>query len=252
MPSICPDSSDPRAGSSRLAAWRPSSVCAVCRGWGRQRVCAECLERWAAPVPRCARCALAVRAAASPTDATLCGACLLHPPPYDAAVAALDYVFPWDGLITRFKFHAALDLAPLLAHQLGAAVQRAGVGRPELLLPVPLGERRLRERGYNQAWELAKRVARVLPCHADATLLLRVKETPHQTALPPGERAANVRGAFAVEPLRAGELRGRHVALVDDVMTTGATAAEIARVLRAAGAASVQVWVVARTPPPDR
>jgi ComF family protein len=230
-----------------LKALRPPGLCAVCRSWGVQRVCAECLARWAAPAHRCARCALAV-----PPGTSVCGACLIHPPPYTHAVAAFDYAFPWDGLIARFKFNAALDLATLLAQQLADAVQRAKIPAPALLLPVPLSEARLRERGYNQAWELARRLAARLDCPADARLLLRVKDTPHQTALPPDERAANVQGAFSVEPLRATELRGRDVALVDDVMTTGATLAELARGVLAAGAASVQVWVIARTPRPDR
>jgi len=120
-------------------------------------------------------------------------------------------------------------------------------------VPVPLADPRLRERGFNQAWELARRVASRLGGRADAGLLVRVRDTPHQLALPPDERAGNVRGAFAVEPRRRGEIRGRTVAVVDDVMTTGSTAAEIARVLRHAGAARIEIWVVARTPrPADR
>jgi ComF family protein len=122
---------------------------------------------------------------------------------------------------------------------------------PTLLLPVPLGAERQRERGYNQAWELARRLAKQLGVATDPTLLLRIRETPHQLALPPDRRAANVKGAFAVEPRRLAAVRGCSVAVVDDVMTTGATAAEIARVLANAGAAAVDVWVVARTPPPD-
>ncbi|MEO5883089.1 MAG: phosphoribosyltransferase family protein, partial [Caldimonas sp.] len=99
----------------------------------------------------------------------------------------------------------------------------------------------------------ARRLAPRLGGRAEASLLLRLRDTPHQVALPPDERAGNVRGAFAVEPRRLGEVRGRTVALVDDVMTTGSTAAEIARVLKQAGAARVEVWVVARTPrPADR
>lgn len=198
-------------------------------------------------MPRCKRCALAV-----PPGAVSCGACLLRAPPYTAAAAAFDYAFPWDGLIARFKFNAALDLAALLAQQLDTAIQRAGNDAPHLVLPVPLSPSRLRERGYNQSWEVARRLPRMRATRADPTLLVRVKDTPHQTALPPGERAANVRGAFALEPLRAAEVRGRRIALVDDVVTTGATVAELSSVLLAAGAASVQVWMLARTPPPDR
>ena len=176
---------------------------------------------------------------------------MTDPPPFAGSVAAVDYAHPWDGLITRFKFNAALDLAPVLAARLLASIQRNPVPQPSLLLPMPLSAQRLRERGYNQAWELARRVGGALHCPADAKLLLRVKDSPHQIAFPREQRAANVRDAFAVEPLRVSELRGRGVALVDDVMTTGATAAEAARVLLQAGAANVQVWVVGRTPRPQ-
>ena len=230
--------------SGRDALPRPSQ-CAACHGWGSGRVCGDCIARYASPVARCRRCATLV-----PPAVDTCGACLREPPPFDAALAAVDYAYPWDALVTHFKFHAALDLAAALAGLVVAAWQRGGAAHPGLLLPVPLADARLRERGYNQAWELARRCARSVAAPSDATLLLRLKDTPHQVALAPGRRAANVRGVFAVEPLRSAELRGRSVTLVDDVMTTGATLAEAARVLRQAGAASVQVWVVARTPAP--
>jgi ComF family protein len=116
------------------------------------------------------------------------------------------------------------------------------------LLPVPLAPRRLAERGYNQAWELTRRVARTLRLRADASLLLRPVETAHQAELERVQRLANLRGAFMVDPRRRDALAGRRVALVDDVMTTGATAREAARTLLRAGAASVDIWVIARTP----
>jgi ComF family protein len=219
--------------------------CAICHDWGDDRVCAPCRSRFAAEVARCERCALRV-----PEGVAVCGACLRSPPPYESALAALDYAHPWDRLIAPFKFNAALDLAPVLARCLADAWTRRRLPHPGLLLPVPLSAQRLRERGYNQAWEIARRLARMLACPADARLLLRIKDTPHQTALPVDKRAANVRSAFAVEPKRVAELRGRSVTVVDDVMTTGATLAEVAGVLRQAGAAEVHVWVLARTPAP--
>lgn len=186
-----------------------------------------------------------------PAGVEVCGACLLDPPPFAAAVAAADYAYPWDDLVQRLKFHAALDLAGALAALLCTAVrQRNGLPPPDRLVPVPLHATRLRERGYNQSWEITRRVARDLARPADARLLLRPMETAHQVALPHAQRAANVRGALAVEPRRRHEVQDRVVAVVDDVMTTGATAAEAAAVLLRAGARSVQVWVVARTPLP--
>jgi ComF family protein len=222
------------------------SVCAVCRGWGRGRVCGECLGRFAAAVPRCSRCALPL---AAPTP--VCGRCLGAPPPFDAALAAVDYRAPWDRLVTAFKFHDALDLARPFASAIAAAEGARGAPRPSLLLPVPLAPTRLRARGYNQAWEIARRLARALGIAAEPALLLRLRETVHQLALPPLARAGNVNGAFAVEPRRRGEITGRDVAVVDDVMTTGSTAAELARVLKQAGAKRVEVWVLARTPRPE-
>ena len=225
---------------------RLPSQCAVCHGWAQQRLCRTCVERFAAPRPRCIRCAIGV-----PAGVATCGACLRQAQPFERALAALDYDHPWDELVRRFKFDAALDLADALALRLLEAVQRSDAERPDWVLPVPLAAERLRERGYNQAWELARRVSRALGCASDPRLLLRMTDTPHQLSLPPERRAANVRGAFALEPRRRHELAGRSVALVDDVMTTGATAAEIARTLVQAGARSVQVWVLARTPRPE-
>ena len=194
-------------------------------------------------MPRCRRCALRTSA-----DAPVCGACLRDPSPIDQTIAVADYAYPFDALIARFKFNDALDLAQAMAQRLADVVDAAGDERPHWVLPAPLSKERLRERGYNQAWELARRVAARLACKADATLLLRAKNTPHQLALPREQRAANVRGAFLVEPRRTHELRGCDVAVVDDVMTTGATGAEIARTLKQAGAQRVRLWVIARTP----
>jgi ComF family protein len=226
-------------------ASRGPSVCAICRAWGRGRICASCLDRFAAPLSRCRRCALPLVATAS-----ICGSCLTTAPPFDAAIAAVDYRAPWDRLVSAFKFHGQLDLAAVLADLVVGAERRRAAPRPSLVLPVPLAAARWRERGYNQAWELARRVARRLGIVAEPDLLLRVRETAHQLELPLSARADNVRGAFAVEPRRRDELRGRHVAIVDDVMTTASTAAEIAGVVRQAGAATVEIWVLARTPRP--
>ena len=223
--------------------FRWPSQCAVCHTWQSRRVCAPCRQRFAAAVPRCLRCALRV-----PAGTNLCGQCIQHPPPFEQAVAAFDYDYPWDDLLAAFKFRAALDLAPTLAGQLCDAVRANAGPLPDLLLPTPLSPERLRERGHNQAWEITRRLAQRLSVPADAGLLLRIKDTPHQLALPQAKRAANVRGAFVVEPARRAALSGKAVAVVDDVMTTGATAAEMARTLLQGGAARVAVWVLARTP----
>jgi ComF family protein len=233
-----------RAARAAIARHVPS-VCAVCHGWGTHRVCGDCIARFVPAVIRCRRCGLQ-----TPAGYDECGACVIAPPPFEKTIAAVDYGHPWDGLITRFKFHDALDLTNALVHRMLEAAGAERSSAPDLLLPMPLSDERLRERGYNQAWELSRGLAESLRCTADARLLLRVKHTPHQLALRPEQRVDNVHGAFAVEPRRLAEVRGRRVTLVDDVMTTGATAAEAARTLLRAGASEVHLWVVARTPRP--
>lgn len=183
-------------------------------------------------------------------QAVVCHDCISQPPPFDGAVAAVGYGFPWDGLIPQLKFHAALDLVPTFARLIAEAHGRSGHALPSLLVPVPLSRERLRERGFNQAWALTRRIAARLGCKADATLLLRMRDSPHQLGVPLAERADNVRGAFAVEPRRRTECAGLDIAVIDDVMTTGSTAAEISRTLRQAGVARVSIWVLARTPKP--
>jgi len=219
--------------------------CAVCRGWSARRVCGDCRLRHAGPVPRCGGCAIRV-----PEGVARCGACLAAPPPFAVSVAAVDYQFPWSALVTALKFHAALDLAAPMAALLADAVRARGLALPECVLPTPLGRSRLAERGMNQSWELARRVARDLQIPADAHALMRRVDTPHLAELPRESRAQAIRGAFALAPGAATALHGRRLALVDDVMTTGATAAEATHILLAAGAASVQLWVFARTPAP--
>jgi ComF family protein len=228
-----------------LARLRCPTPCAVCHLWSAQRLCADCTSRYAPLRPRCRQCAIPV-----PDGVARCGACITEPPPFAACVAASDYAFPWSGLIAALKFRQAVDLVPALSQRLAEAV-RAAPGlppRPDGVLPVPLFPTRLRERGMNQAWELARHAARLLGLPARSRLLERVIDTPHLADLARDERARRIRGAFHAP--RPDEVQGRRLALVDDVLTTGATAAEAARTLLSAGALEVQVWVLARTLPP--
>lgn len=184
------------------------------------------------PAPRCARCALPI------PDGDICGACLDRPPRYDRVTAVFVYHFPVDALLHAFKYGGNLAIATVLGDALGKAV----VGRPDVIIPMPLSVGRLRERGFNQALEIARRVSRCtgIPVLRDACR--KVVETRPQATLPWKERAKNVRGAFVCDA----ELRGRKVAVIDDVMTTGATLDELAKNLHRAGAAEVSGWVVAR------
>jgi ComF family protein len=183
-----------------------------------------------------------------PAAVGTCGACLRRPPSVTRTVVALDYLSPWDGLIAGFKFRQRPGLATLFAQQLQRAVAQQALPEHGLVVPVPLSQARLRERGYNQAWEIARRLARRLNLPADPYSLRRIVDTPHQVGLPREQRLANVSRAFAVDPLCLDRIAGRPVALVDDVMTTGATVEGAARALLQAGASSVQAWVVARAP----
>jgi ComF family protein len=188
---------------------------------------------------------------ALPADgAAICGACLARPPPFAATVAAFSYAFPVDRLLRELKYGGRLANAEWLASHLARAVAAAHRLRdprqlPDRVIALPLAASRQRERGFNQAREIAACVARELQLPL-ADPLDRIAAGVPQAALRWSARAQNVRGAFAARPLP----RGACVALVDDVMTTGATLAAAAKALRDAGAASVECWVVARTPLP--
>jgi len=179
----------------------------------------------------------------------VCGRCLPGPnresQRYDETIAALSYRFPADALIHALKFRSELALAPLMSRLLLAEIPPAP--RVDVVVPVPLSAARLKERGYNQALELARPIAAALRAPLDFGVCERAREARAQTELPWAERAKNVRGAFRCT--RA--LAGASVAVVDDVMTTGATLDELAGTLKAAGAVRVVNWVIARTPPPD-
>ncbi len=220
-------------------------MCAVCHGLGAGRICLTCIDHFAQGTVRCDGCALPL-----PTAVQHCAACDASPRPFTRAIAACDYAFPWNGLMQAFKSQRQLDLAPAWAALLDRAV-RSSEAHGNLLLPVPASTRRLRERGFNPAWEIGRRLARLRSMPAYATVLQRVCDTPTQRGLTQTERIANVRGVFTVPTRHVDRVRGRHVVLVDDVMTTGATASEATHTLLNAGAASVQVWVLARTPNPD-
>jgi len=225
----------------RFASRILGGSCFLCRGAleparASEVLCAACDTELPRRGPACCPCC----ALASP-DGALCGRCIAHAPALDATVAALSYAFPTDVLVQALKFHGELSLAPLFGALLGAQVQRAG--RVDLVVPVPLSSARLRERGFNQSLEIARVTAACVHAALAARACERPRDTAAQVDLPWAERARNVRGAFTCST----DLSGLIVAVVDDVMTTGATLAELARVLKRAGAARVVNWVVART-----
>lgn len=239
-----------------LTSWRAlwnslPGTCQVCGAWPSSAVCEACAQRFQDQGPRCTACAVRL-----PVEVPLCGACLTRPAPsaLQACVAAVDYAYPWDSLIARFKFRQEPGWAGPFARRMLQAPQAGPLlALCDIVAPVPLTPARLAERGYNQAWELVKALRRVsgptarAPALAEA--LVRLTETPDQHSLPREQRLRNLQGVFATHPLHAPRLHGRHVLLVDDVTTTGATLQAAAQALRKAGVARVSALVFARTPP---
>lgn len=222
--------------------------------------CLLCDETADTPRPICAACELDLSwlegqclhcAVPMPQFGLVCGSCLKRRPAFRRVVVPWRYDFPVDALVTRFKHQGKWPLGHLLGELLADHLAHAfdeGLQRPDLLLPVPLASRRLRQRGFNQAAMLARWLSERLQLPVADNLLQRIRDTPAQQQLDAAARKRNLRRAFAVS--RPGQLEGRQLALVDDVLTTGATADALARLLLAAGAASVDVYCLARTPSP--
>lgn len=212
-------------------------LCALCAApCGASLLCAGCagaLPRLGRPCPCCAL----------PTPGGgVCERCTVTRPPWTRAHAAFAYAYPLDRMLHAFKYRGALGLGPLFAQALAQGVRAT----PEAIVALPLAVARQRERGYNQAAEIARPLARALRLPLVAALA-RTRDTPALAALPWRDRHGSVAGAFAATL----PLRGRTVALVDDVLTTGATLRAATLALLDAGAARVDVWVVARTLPPQ-
>ncbi|MGE5794017.1 MAG: ComF family protein [Bacteroidota bacterium] len=211
--------------------------CVLCAAASGERLlCEACTADLPQVADACPRCA-----GPSPGGAT-CGACTTRPPSFDATLAPWRYEFPVDRLVLALKFGRRLALAEAFG---AALAERAAGRRVDALVPMPLGRARLAERGFNQALEIARHLARLTGIALAPAIAHRVRDTAPQTGLPHDERAANVRGAFACDADGA----GRTFAVIDDVMTTGASLEELARTLKHAGAARVENWVVARTWP---
>jgi ComF family protein len=188
----------------------------------------------------CRRCALPLAAG----ETGCCGRCLRRPPPLREAHAAFGYFAPLDRLLPRFKFHQDLTAGRLLSQLMAEAF--AGLPKPDALVPIPLHRARLRSRGYDQALELAKPLARALEIPLHDALLARTRATAAQSTRDAAGRRRNVQGAFSV--MCADGAVPAHVVLIDDVMTTGATLHAAADALRRAGVARIDAWVCARVP----
>lgn len=203
---------------------------------GAQPLCAVCHEALPRPATACPVCA-------APGSGEICGECLKHPPSFDHTQAALNYTFPVDKLIQAYKYQQQLALARLFGTLLSQAVRAQP--RPDIILPMPLHPTRLRERGFNQALEIAKFIAQVLHRPLATNTARRRVNTLSQATLEWDARQKNMQDAFACDT----PLQGQRIALVDDVMTSGATLNALAKTLKRAGAAQVDAWVVARALP---
>lgn len=217
------------------------SRCQVCGRWPAQAICVPCQARFATPGRRCDRCALRL-----PHGTSSCGHCLQQPLPLARCWAIVDYAYPWHDVVQRFKFRQqpawALTLARLALQQQEIV---SALANADEVVPIPLSPARLAERGYNQAWELVKALRPRRPLPAG---LLKLSDTPHQTGQSRQARQRQIHGAFAVNPSHVAQLVDRHLLVVDDVMTTGATLSAAAETLLRAGAASVSGLCFARTP----
>lgn len=188
------------------------------------------------PGPGCPQCALP-----TPNGET-CGRCLASRPYYDATFAAFQYAFPLDKLVQSFKYEHRLAVGQYFGERLASLMENVAA---DLIIPLPLHEERLRERGFNQALELARPVSKLRKIAINASICKRTRNTPAQANLPWAKRAKNIHGAFHCTE----DLHGKRILLVDDVMTTGASVNECARTLKLHGAIEVSVMAIARALP---
>jgi ComF family protein len=228
FPAFCP------ACAAPLGAGRRDPLCGAC--W-------SAIPRLGPPL--CDRCGIPFGVAA-PGQAGVCLGCRVDPPPFDCARGAGTYAGPLRQALHAFKFRGQRALARPLAELMREQCDAVLIPSVEALVPVPLARARLRERGFNQAELIADRLGALLGVSVRRRWLARVRETAPQTDLTAAQRRANVEGAFVA----SSSVAGRHLVLVDDVLTTGATSGECARALRAAGARRVDVATVARVPTP--
>ena len=229
-----------RATALALLEWVAPPCCLLCRLEVEYRhgLCQGCWAKLPVNEIHCERCALPM------AHESLCGHCQRCPPVFDSVIAPLCYQDPIDQMLCALKYHQQLSFARTAAGLITDTVRESGEPRPDLLVGVPMTHRAVRKRGLNQAVFLARLIGRQLGIPVKSTLIKKLRETDRQSTLNASKRQRNLKGAFHCK----GSLEDKHIALVDDILTTGATANEISKVLKVAGANRVDIWVCARTP----
>lgn len=220
------------------------STCLLCGAPGDDEldICSHCRQELPANLICCKRCAAPVAASGDP--GRTCGACIASPPPFDQCITPFLYQAPVDSLISGFKFRKKLGNGKLLSRLLIDFLKQQNVEAPDIILPIPLHWKRLTERGFNQALEIARPISSALRLPLDHSTCIRRHSTTPQMKLEKRNRLRNLKGAFEIR----GNIDVRHLVLLDDVVTTGATVSELAALLKKRGAERVDVWALARTP----
>ncbi len=226
----------------KLQEWLFPPRCLVCgkRGANGKDICPSCLRQLPENTPSCSRCAQPLPS--SQAAGSMCGSCARKEPPFRKIIAPWRYATPLDELIQALKFRGKLPAGRLLGELLAERI--ATESRPELLVPIPRHERQLRKHGLNQSSEITRFLSRASGIPWSPWLLTKIRETAAQHKLPRRRRLNNLKDCFAFD--NQGDYR--HIAVIDDIVTTGATAREAALALKKAGVRTVDIWAIARTP----
>jgi len=216
-------------------------TCILCKKLSdrRQDLCTACLNDLPIVTQKCPRCAQKI------TENTLCGACLKSPPPFAATYALFAYEFPIPSFILNLKFHHHLPYARILGELMAEKIQQEWYSAkplPDFIMPIPLHNKRHKERGFNQAVEIARPIAKKYALKIDTHSAIRIYHTPAQMVLSALKRKQNIKNAFTVKA----DLSGKSIAILDDVITTGSTVTELSWALLKQGAKSIEVWCCAR------
>lgn len=222
-----------------------SKQCVLCLGptVNTYLLCPECEMDLPTNPSHCVLCATPLPGTAANQEILICGKCQKNQPYYTTSLIPHLYASPLKELIGQLKFHGNLSYSPLLAQSFVRSLSKRKHDLPECIIPVPLHKQRLQQRGFNQALELARIIAKQLQIPLDYTLCQRNKVTPFQSGLSAEQRKQNLRNAFNLSKAH----HYKHVAIFDDVVTTGTTVNELAKQLKQSGVEIIEVWAIART-----